>query len=342
MTAEGEDMKEMIELPAQLAGKRILVLGDMIADIYLEGKISRISREAPVLVLEYGSERTVAGGAANVVNNLATLGAVPRAVGMIGEDRAARGLKDILAKNGALVEDLLTEPGRPTIAKTRIIAGGRQTVSQQIVRIDRESHDPLSPEMEEKLAARVEAALPALDGLVISDYGGGVVTDGLRRRVLDACQDGGVTTMVDSRYAILDFTGADYVKQNDSELAAALGRTLETEAELRLAGCELRDRLGAKGVLVTRGAKGMTLFLADGTITDIPVLDRSEVYDVSGAGDTCVAAFILSLAAGVSPEAAARLANTASGIAVRKLGTATVSAAELSDALKKQEGRALC
>ena len=112
-------MKEMVELPARLAGKRILVLGDMIADIYLEGKISRISREAPVLVLEYGSERTVAGGAANVVNNLATLGAVPRAVGLIGEDRAARGLKDILAQNGALVEDLLTEPGRPTIAKTR-------------------------------------------------------------------------------------------------------------------------------------------------------------------------------------------------------------------------------
>lgn len=331
-------MKARTELVARMAGKRLLVLGDMIADIYLEGRIARISREAPVLVLEYERERVVAGGAANVVNNAATLGGVPLAVGVVGDDRGGEGLKAILRENGAHIDGLLTEPERPTTAKTRIVAGGRETVSQQIVRVDRESRAPLAPDTEAAMAARVTAALPHIDGLILSDYGGGVLTDGLRRRVIEACRRGGVPTMVDSRYAIRQFIGVDYVKQNDAELATAVGRPLSTEEDLRAAGRELLERLGAKGVLVTRGAKGMTLFEATGAITDIPVPDKSEVYDVSGAGDTSVAAFMLALAAGVSPVEAARIANVAAGIAVRKLGTATVSAAELCAALKKQEG----
>lgn len=329
-------MKERMELVAKMAGKRLLVLGDMIADIYLEGRIARISREAPVLVLEYERERVVAGGAANVVNNSATLGGVPLAVGVVGEDRGGEGLKAILQGNGAHIDGLLTEPGRPTIAKTRIVAGGRETVSQQIVRVDRESHAPLAPDTEEAMAARVAAALPHIDGLILSDYGGGVLNDGLRRCVIEACRRGGVPTMVDSRYAIRQFVGVDYVKQNDAELAAAVGRPLSAEEDLRLAGRELLECLDAKGVLVTRGAKGMTLFERTGEITDIPVPDKSEVYDVSGAGDTSVAAFMLALAAGASPVEAARIANVAAGIAVRKLGTATVSAAELCATLKKQ------
>lgn len=332
-------MRELKNIVAKMAGKRLMVIGDMIADIYLEGRIARISREAPVLVLEYERERVVAGGAANVVNNAATLGGAPVAVGLVGDDRGGAGLKAILRDSGAEVAGLLTEPGRPTIAKTRIVAGGRETVSQQIVRVDRESRAPLLPETEKVLGERVEAALSGLDGLILSDYGGGVLTDGLRRRVIDACRRAGVVTMVDSRYAICAFSGVDYAKQNDAELAAAVGRRLSSEAELRLAGRELLDRLGAKGVLVTRGAKGMTLFEAEGKVTDIPVPDKSEVYDVSGAGDTSVAAFLLALAAEASPVEAARIANVAAGIAVRKLGTATVSAAELCAALSKQGGK---
>lgn len=332
-------MKELTDIVARMGGKRLLVIGDMIADIYLEGRIARISREAPVLVLEYERERVVAGGAANVVNNAATLGGAPIAVGLVGDDRGGEGLKAILQANGAQVDALLTEPGRPTIAKTRIVAGGRETVSQQIVRVDRESRAALSLEMETALEEKVTAVLSDIDGLILSDYGGGVLTDSLRRRVIEGCRRIGVTTMVDSRYAIRHFTGVDYVKQNDAELAAAVGRTLSSEAELRLAGRELLDRLGAKGVLVTRGAKGMTLFEAEGRVTDIPVPDKSEVYDVSGAGDTSVAAFLLALAAEASPVEAARIANVAAGIAVRKLGTATVSAAELCTALGKQGGK---
>ena len=144
--------------------------------------------------------------------------------------------------------------------------------------------------------------------------------------------------MVDSRYDILAYEGIGYVKQNDAELAAALERELSSEEEIRAAGHELRERLSADGVLITRGDKGMTLFLADGSATDIPVSDHSEIFDVSGAGDTCVAVMILGLAAGVDALAAARLSNVASGIAVRKRGTATVAAAELYAAVTALEG----
>ena len=327
--------EERLALLDRLTGRRILVIGDMIADVYLDGRISRISREAPVLVLQHAGERVVAGGAANVVNNVATLGGRALAAGIVGEDTAAEGLRAILEKNGAATDGLIGDAARPTTSKTRIIAGGRETVSQQIVRVDRESQEPLAPEKEAALWRYIEDALPTLDGLVLSDYGGAVVTEGLRRKVLTAARARGVVTIVDSRYAIRQYTGVDFVKQNDTELAAAVGEKLRSEDDLRRAGRALLRQLDAKGVLVTRGEKGMTLFEADGAVTDIPVADKSEVYDVSGAGDTCVAAVILALAANALPRQAAWLSNVASGIAVRKMGTATVSRQELAAAIRK-------
>lgn len=228
-----------------MQGRDILVIGDMVADIYLDGRISRISREAPVLVLEQAGEKVVAGGAANVVNNIATLGGAVHAAGLVGRDESADGLRAILAKNGADVRGLISDESRPTISKTRIIAGGRATVSQQIVRIDKESKEPVHPVIEAELRAYIESVLPTVEGVVISDYG-------------------------------------------------------------------------------------------SGTVHEIPVSDKSEVFDVSGAGDTCVATVILALAAGAEPALAARLSNIASGIAVRKLGTSTVSVRELAEAVEKQ------
>ena len=321
--------KELINTIEQINGRRILVIGDMVADIYLDGIISRISREAPVLVLEQAAERIVAGGAANVVNNVATLGGQVFAVGVLGLDSAAKGLKMVLEKNGAHTDGLLCDEKRPTISKTRIIAGGRATVSQQIVRIDKESKEPLAPAFEAELAACIRQLLPQMDGVVLSDYGSGTITEPIKKEILAACHQQGIPSIVDSRYDIRRFGGVGYVKQNDAELAAAVGRKLTTEAELCDAGQELLRTMAAEGVLVTRGEKGMTLFEKSGAIHNIPVSDKSEVYDVSGAGDTCVATVILALAAGVEPVRAAELSNIASGIAVRKLGTATVSAEEL-------------
>lgn len=317
-----------------MQSRSILVIGDMVADIYLDGRISRISREAPVLVLEQAGEKVVAGGAANVVNNIATLGGKVHAVGLVGRDKSADGLRAILAKNGADVRGLISDESRPTISKTRIIAGGRATVSQQIVRIDRESKAPMAPAVEVELRAYIKSILPTVDGVVISDYGSGTVTEGLQTLLIDYCRAHDIPSIVDSRYAVRRFSGIGYVKQNDAEIAAAMGRELVTTEDIVRAAEELRQELAAKGVLVTRGELGMVL-VEHGTVHEIPVSDKSEVFDVSGAGDTCVAAVILALAAGVAPATAARLSNIASGIAVRKLGTSTVSVRELAEAIEK-------
>lgn len=317
-----------------MQGRDILVIGDMVADIYLDGRISRISREAPVLVLEQAGEKVVAGGAANVVNNIATLGGKVHAVGLVGRDKSADGLRAILAKNGADVRGLISDESRPTISKTRIIAGGRATVSQQIVRIDRESKAPMAPAVEAELRAYIKSVLPTVEGVVISDYGSGTVTEGLQTLLIDYCRAHDIPSIVDSRYAVRRFHGIGYVKQNDAEIAAAMGRELVTTEEIVAAAEELRQELAAKGVLVTRGELGMVL-VEHGAVHEIPVSDKSEVFDVSGAGDTCVAAVILALAAGIAPATAARLSNIASGIAVRKLGTSTVSVRELAAAIEK-------
>lgn len=317
-----------------MQGRDILVIGDMVADIYLDGRISRISREAPVLVLEQAGEKVVAGGAANVVNNIATLGGKVHAVGLVGRDKSADGLREILAANGADVRGLIADDSRPTISKTRIIAGGRATVSQQIVRIDRESKAPMAPAVEAELRAYIKSILPTVEGVVISDYGSGTVTEGLQSLLIDYCQAKGIPSIVDSRYAVRRFHGIGYVKQNDAEIAAAMGRNLDTTEDIVAAAEELRQELAAKGVLVTRGELGMVL-VERGAVHEIPVSDKSEVFDVSGAGDTCVAAVILALAAGIAPATAARLSNIASGIAVRKLGTSTVSVRELAEAIEK-------
>ncbi len=328
-------LNELVSAVRCMKGTRVIVFGDMVADIYLDGRISRISREAPVLVLEEMGERVVAGGAANVAHNAATLGGAVCAFGILGEDAGGVGIASVLSRAGVDTAGLLATSERPTISKTRVIAGGRATVSQQIVRIDKESREPLSAALAEALEVRLLQALAHVDAVILSDYGSGTVTQGIRERLLAVCHERGVPTIVDSRYGVRSFSGIDYVKQNDAELAAAFERRLDTEDAIEEAALALITELGAKGALITRGEKGMMLFLADGARHEIPVSDKSEVYDVSGAGDTCVAAFILALAGGANPLAAARLSNIASGVAVRKFGTATVSAAELKAALMR-------
>lgn len=328
---------EWASLVSRLQGRKVLVAGDMIADVYIDGRISRISREAPVLVLEQAGEKLVAGGAANVANNIATLGGKVLAAGVTGRDKEAAGLKEILVANGVGTEGFFADEARPTISKTRILAGGRATVQQQIVRLDRESHAPMPAHLEQALLAYLDRVLPEVEGIVLSDYGAGTLTEAVTDKLLGYARAHGVPSMVDSRYDIGRFQGVGYIKQNDEELAAAVARRLSTEQELRTAGNELLGRLGADGLLCTRGEKGMTLFLR-GRSYDIPVRDCSEVYDVSGAGDTAVAAFMLGLAAGIAPAQAAELSNDASGIAVRKLGTATVSAAELLAVEQRRNG----
>ena len=330
-----ETSPRLAPLIDRLSDRRILVIGDMVADVYIDGRISRISREAPVLVLEQAGEKIIAGGAANVVHNCATLGGNVTAVGLVGDDRQADGISSVLENAGVDTSGLLRDVERPTISKTRIIAGGRATVSQQIVRLDRESHAPMSRATEAAMLRYLDGVLPETDGIVLSDYGSGTITEAVKGKLIGYAREHDIPSIVDSRYGIHRFSGIGYVKQNDAEIAAAMGRELVTTEDIVRAAEELRQELAAKGVLVTRGELGMVLVEKDGSVSDIPVTDKSEVYDVSGAGDTCVAAGILALAAGVAPATAARLSNIASGIAVRKLGTSTVSVRELAEAIEK-------
>ena len=207
-------------------------------------------------------------------------------MGLLGDDSGAQGLRSILTGNRAHIEGLLPDRGRPTISKTRVIAGGRATVSQQIVRIDKESKEPVSQEMEAALLSYIESILPQMQGIVLSDYGAGTITEPIKEHLIAYARRCGIPSFVDSRYDIRRFRGIGFVKQNDSELATALGRDLPDEAALELAGKELLREMDADGVLVTRGEQGMSLFERDGMLHHIPVTDRSEVFDVSGAGDS--------------------------------------------------------
>lgn len=312
-----------------------MIIGDMVADVYVEGKISRISREAPVLVLEHQEEKVVPGGAANVVANVAALGGGAFATGVIGKDAAGRNLSEELKKKGATVDGLIIDESRPTISKTRIMAGGQATVRQQIVRVDKEKREPLSSGMEEAILTYIKENIGKMDAVVLSDYGSHTVTPTIREWVINTCQAAQVPCIVDSRYNVMNYRGVSVVKQNESELAAAVGYSLESQECLLEAGKAVLEALEAQAVLVTRGPDGMSLFERNGNVKHIPVTNKSEVYDVTGAGDTVVATIILALAAGISMVDAARLANFAAGIVVKKPGTAATTPEELEQTIRE-------
>ena len=327
-----ENLTQLIDA---FPSKKIMVIGDMVADVYLEGKISRISREAPVLILEHAGEAVVPGGAANAVHNAAALGGQVYAAGIIGADHAGEELCRIVTSKKVNTAGLICDPGRSTITKTRIMAGGQATVRQQVVRIDQESKAELSPEIEQKLLDYIETHIPHMDAVVISDYGSMTISPAVREQAIAACNRAGIVSMVDSRYNIMAYKGIRLVKQNESEAAAAIGLNTLTNGQLPQAAEVMLKALQADGILITQGPDGMTFFNKNGTSTHIPVANISEVYDVTGAGDTVVATMMLAIAAGAGYLAAAALANIAAGVVVRKHGTATATPAELKAAIRE-------
>lgn len=325
--------KNLIEIIKKMQDQNIMVIGDMVADVYLEGKISRISREAPVLILEHSNENVVPGGAANAVHNTATLGGKVYAVGVIGQDFAGQELVRVLNSKGVNTQGLLEDNDRPTITKTRVMAGGQATVRQQVVRIDREKKEPLLADVESRIVSYVENNIPNMSAVVLSDYGSHSVSPKILQTAIEQCHKAGIPCIVDSRYNVMAFKGVTVVKQNESEAAAAVGLKLLDSKSLITAGKTLLSRLEAQAVLITQGPDGMTLFEVDDKFTHIPVTNKSEVYDVTGAGDTVVSAMILALAAGADYLDAARLSNFAAGVVVKKPGTATTTPNELCEAI---------
>jgi rfaE bifunctional protein kinase chain/domain len=325
---------DLMCLADKMQGCKVMIIGDMVADVYLEGKVARISREAPVLILEHAGEVVVPGGAANTVHNAAVLGGVVLAAGIVGQDSAGTELLRVLGDKGVVTSGLLTSDDRPTITKTRVMAGGQATVRQQIVRIDREPGCALASEQEAALLSWIKNNIKDVSAVVISDYGSGTITPAIARWVVDTCRTLHIPSLVDSRYDILSFTGVSVVKQNEAEAAAALEVKLNSEKDMNQAGQSLLERMNAEMVLITRGPEGMSLFEKGKEPVHMPVTNRSEVYDVTGAGDTVVATMALALAAGASYVEAAALANLAAGVVVRKPGTATLTPHELRKAIE--------
>ena len=310
-------------------GSRVLVLGDVMLDEYVWGTVSRISPEAPVPVVAVRSESLKIGGAGNVAANIAALGGQVEIVGVVGNDAAGERLTQELTRAGVKADGLIADGSRPTTIKSRVVAG-----SQHVVRFDRESDAPLSPLVRNRVIRQVREMLPEASVLLISDYAKGVIGSSVVREVLALAARLKKIVAVDPKVQHVPlFRGVTVIAPNHHEAAAAARILIREEADLLRVGRALLRRLQARAVLITRGEHGMSLFESDRSVTHIPTAAR-EVYDVTGAGDTVMAVLALALAAGAPMRGAAALANYGAGVVVGKRGTATVSPAELTRALR--------
>jgi D-glycero-beta-D-manno-heptose-7-phosphate kinase len=318
-----------------MAGQPVPMLVDLVADLFITGVPKRISREAPVLILSYQGERLAPGGGANAVANVAALGGRPLPLGVVGDDAHGRQLLAALAALGVAVAGVRVRPGYRTPTKVRILGGGKHSIKQQIVRYDIEEALALAAADRRHFGDVLDgwaAELGPLRAAVLSDYGYGAVEPGLLPR-LRAALGPGATVVGDSRYRLHEFAGLDGATPNEEEAEALFGGEIGDDSDrLEEAGRTLRERLGARFLLITRGGRGMSLFRA-GTSAHLPVSGTDQVADVTGAGDTVIGTFALALAAGADPLEAALLADYAGGVVVTKMGTATLTAEELRRAV---------
>jgi len=328
-----EDTRRLLAAVGAFAGRTLVVIGDLINDEYLFGKPARISREAPVLILRFTEREVLLGGCANAAHNVHALGARVIPIGVIGRDTAGEELLALFRTTGIPTDGIVTETGRTTPVKTRIMAGGYQATRQQVVRLDREPSGEPQPITEDALLSRLTALTPRADAIVVSDYGYGTVTPRVFERIKVIARRANTIVTVDSRYQLPRFAGVTAATPNEAELGELTGMPVDDERAVEKAGRQLLERMDARVLLVTRGSRGMALLERDGATTFIPIHGTDEIADVTGAGDTVISAFTLALASRATPIDAAWIANVAGGIVVMKRGTATVSQAELRGAL---------
>jgi len=314
----------------------ITVLGDLVADEFVFGEISRVSREAPVLILKHRDRKVVPGGGANAIYNLADLGVNVLPVGVVGDDEPGKLLLRAFRHKRIPVSGVLKDKTYSTVTKTRILAGFAHTAGQQVVRLDREPSDVPSPHLRRELILAARQYVRASDALLVSDYGYGAASPSLLNAIREKRGLEKVPVTLDSRYRMLDFTGITAATPNESEVEALLGiRIGDDWSRVVAAGEQILGQMNLEMLVITRGKDGMVAFPRRHKPVDLPIFGSDEVTDVTGAGDTVIATFTAALAAGASTEEAAQLANYAGGIVVMKRGTATVSQQELLDALEK-------
>jgi len=330
---EGERLRKIIE---DFPNITITVLGDLVADEFIFGEISRVSREAPVLILKHRERTVLPGGGANAANNLADLGVNVLPVGIVGDDEAGKSLLRYFRHKKIPVSGVLKDKSFTTVTKTRILAGMAHTSRQQVVRVDREPQESPNAHLTRELYLAARNYAHASDAVLVSDYGYGAATPAIVETLRSKGKLGDVPIIVDSRYRMLQYTGVTAATPNEPEVEEALGiRIGENWDKLLTAGDEIISRMKLQSLVITRGRDGMVAFNHKHKPVDIPIFGSYQVADVTGAGDTVIAAFSAALAAGASTEEAAQVANYAGGIVVMKRGTATVSREELLHAIEQ-------
>ena len=321
--------KNGAELIDSFKGKKICVVGDVIADVYIFGKPYRLSREAPVVVVKHEEERLYPGSAGNTINNLLSLGAEVFPVAFIGSDPTGDRLMDYFSRSPSVDLGGFIRHDGETVTKTRILAGDTHTSKQQVIRIDKDSGRPVSRPERNLLLDKIAGLVPMVDAFIVSDYGHGVIDRKVIRLMTEAARS--KVVVGDSRYNLKSFKGFTLITPNESE--ALTLASLGDNGDIEEAGRRIMELTSVTALLITRGNEGMTLFLADDTVNHIPISGSDDVTDVTGAGDTVCAAVTLALASGGDFLASSRIANYAAGIVVMKRGTATVTIEELKSVL---------
>jgi D-glycero-beta-D-manno-heptose-7-phosphate kinase len=331
---QAERLRKLIETFPKVT---ITVLGDLVADEFVFGEISRVSREAPVLILKHRERTVVPGGGANAINNLADLGVNVLPVGAIGDDEPGRLLLKYFRHKHIPTSGILKDKSFTTVTKTRILAGMTHNARQQVVRVDREPEATPNRHLTRELFLAAREYLRASDALVVSDYGYGSASPALVNALRERGRRRTVPLILDSRYRLLEYFGVSAATPNEPEVEAALGTRIGQDWNKAVsAGRLVMERMKLQSLLITRGKDGMIAFDDKHAPVDIPIFGSDEIADVTGAGDTVIAAFSAALAAGATTEEAAHLANYAGGIVVMKRGTATVTKEELLRAVDQK------
>ena len=335
LAAPSVDLVALAEVVERFSTKTVVVLGDFVADAFQFGDITRVSREAPVLILKHRETQIVPGGGANAANNFAALGAKVIPVTAVGEDQAGDSLLEFFREKKVDVSGIVRAKGWTTPTKTRFLAGWAHKVGQQVLRVDYEPDQPLPPEVHDKIQATLSKFLKKADALAVSDYGFGVTAPQELSKILSSNKRPLLATL-DSRYRLTDYkrAGLHSATPNEGEIEALHHTTIgKNLAELERCGRATLDQMTLQSLLITRGRDGIALFQPGMETVHIPIHGSDQAVDVTGAGDTVLAAYTLGLASGATPLEAAHLANIAGGLVVMKRGTATVSRAELLEAI---------
>jgi rfaE bifunctional protein kinase chain/domain len=338
MTKHPNEAERLTKIVESFPKITITVVGDLVADEFIFGEISRVSREAPVLILKHRERTVVPGGGANAINNLADLGVNVLPVGVVGDDEAGRLLLKAFRHKHIPVSGVLKDKSYTTVTKTRILAGMTHNARQQVVRVDREPETEPNRHLKRELVLAARQYARASDALLISDYGYGAASPAILDAIRERGRLNGVPVVLDSRYRMLQYSGVVAATPNEPEVEAALGVRIGNDwTSLCSAGEQVMSRMMLQSLVITRGRDGMAAFTGQHKPVDIPIFGSDQVADVTGAGDTVIATFAAAFAAGASTEDAAHLANYAGGIVVMKRGTATVSRQELLDALEQSQ-----